>query len=94
MMKWVARFSFTFLIISGWLFYQVYKMATTPGQQVPTWQYAIMLIGGTLAISLGARGIRERHKPQGGWAPVCSRICTICSTSGRIVANCGWAITR
>lgn len=61
MMKWVARFSFTFLIIGGILFYEVYKLSDVPG--TPVWQYAVLLIGGTMAISLGARGIRERHKP-------------------------------
>ena len=60
MMKWVARFSITLLIIGGLLFYEVYEQSETPG--TPVWQYAIMLIGGTLAISLGARGIRERHR--------------------------------
>ena len=59
-MKWVARFSFTLLIIGGLLFYEVFKLSETPG--TPVWQYAIMLIGGTLAISLSARGIRERHR--------------------------------
>ena len=59
-MKWVARFSFTFLIVGGLLFYEVFKLSETPG--VPVWKYALLLIGGTMAISLGARGIRERHK--------------------------------
>ena len=62
MMKWVARFSFTFLILGGLLFYQVYELSATPG--TPGWKYAILLIGGTMAISLGARGIRERHRPK------------------------------
>ncbi len=61
-MKWVARFSFTFLIIGGLLFYQVYELSAKPG--TPVWQYALLLIGGTMAISLGARGVRERHKPR------------------------------
>ena len=60
MMKWVARFSFTFLIIGGLLFYQVYELSAMPG--TPVWKYAVMLIGGILAISLGAQGIRERHR--------------------------------
>lgn len=60
MMNWVARFSFTLLIIGGLLFYQVYELSAMPG--TPVWKYAILLIGGTLAISLGAQGIRERHR--------------------------------
>ena len=31
MMKWVARFSFTFLITGGVLFHEVYELFATPG---------------------------------------------------------------
>lgn len=61
MRKWIARFSYTLLIVGGLLFYQVYKFQTSDAK-IPGWQTLLILIGGAVAIALGAQGIRIRHE--------------------------------
>lgn len=61
MRKWIARFSYTLVIIGGLLFYQVYKFQTS-GADTPGWQTAVIVIGAALAVALGIQGIRMRHE--------------------------------
>lgn len=61
MRKWLARFSFTLLILGGLLFYEAYLMQTAE-PRAPMWQIIVVLIGGAAFISLGASGIRYRHE--------------------------------
>ncbi len=61
MRVWLARFSYSLLIIGGFLLYQVYKFQTSE-EKLPAWQTIMIGIGGMLAIFLGSQGIRERHR--------------------------------
>lgn len=61
MRKWIARFSYTLLIIGGFLFYQVYKFQTS-SEKLPGWQALLILVGGALAVAMGSQGIRDRHR--------------------------------
>jgi len=60
MKKWLARFSYTLLILGGLLFYQIFTMYNAV-ERPPVWQVVIMLLGGMALISMGASGIRYRH---------------------------------
>lgn len=61
MRKWIARFSFTFMVLGGLLFYQAYEMQQL-SPPPPTWQLLLIVAGGALAIAMGAQGIRIRHE--------------------------------
>lgn len=61
MHRWLSRFSFTFLIVGGWLLYEAYRGASA-SQPLPTWQITLMVVGGALGFSLGMQGIRLRHR--------------------------------
>lgn len=61
MTKWLARLSYPFIIVGGVLLYYVYK-SQTEGPRLPAWQAVVIVAGGALAMAMGARGIRERHR--------------------------------
>ena len=63
MTKWLSRFSYSFFIIGGVLLYYIYK-SQTEGPRLPQWQVWVIVIGGALAIAMGARGIREKHRQE------------------------------
>lgn len=61
MLKYLSRFSFSLIALGAVLFYclhqwQLGKMPLEP------WQIPLLLVGGALCISLGALGIRSRHR--------------------------------
>lgn len=59
MRKWIARFSFSLLIIGGVLIYEAFELQKSG---TPAWQLLLITIGGALAIAMGASGIRYRHE--------------------------------
>ncbi len=61
MNRWLSRLSYSFIIIAGFLAFQVYKV-NTGRLIVPGWQYILMCIALVLAIGLGVSGIRARHR--------------------------------
>jgi hypothetical protein len=62
MLQWLSRFSFTLLILGALLFYQAYLGTSGRAERLATWQVALLIIGGAFSISLGLRGIKERHR--------------------------------
>jgi hypothetical protein len=61
MVKWLARFSFTFLVLAGLLLWQGYRemtMTSSPN----TWRIGLYFVGAGVSIGLAFRGIRERHR--------------------------------
>ncbi len=61
MRKWIARFSYSLLIVGGVLLYEAYELQNPPSR-TPMWEVIVVAIGGVLAIALGARGVRIRHQ--------------------------------
>ena len=61
MRVWLARLSFSFLILSGLLIWQGYR-GYTERDLIPPWQTALYLIGGLVLLILGFTGIRDRHR--------------------------------
>lgn len=62
MQRWLSRFSFPLLVVGGLLFYQAYLGSSGRAERLATWQVTLLLIGGACAMSLGLRGIRDRHR--------------------------------
>jgi hypothetical protein len=61
MNRWLARFAFTFLILSGLLVYQGYREITTFAQP-KTWRIGLYFVAAGIGVGLAARGFRERHR--------------------------------
>jgi hypothetical protein len=59
--RWLARFSFTFLIISALLVIQGYRELTGRVQMNKA-RVALCFVGAGLGLALTIRGIRERHR--------------------------------
>ena len=58
---WLARFSTTFLIITGLLLWECYK--AYDGQiRITRWQLALFLAGAMASFGLAVIGVRERHR--------------------------------
>lgn len=64
MKRWLARFSFSFLILGGLLIYQGYKeiRQASPGAGGGRWRVMLYFVGAGIALGLSAKGVRERHK--------------------------------
>jgi hypothetical protein len=62
MRPWLARFSFSFLIVGMFLSYEAYKAAT--GRFGPVGQGRILLyvVAAAASFVLGFTGVRERHR--------------------------------
>lgn len=61
-MRWLARFSFTFLIVAGLLIWQGYREMTQ--MAFPnTWRIGLYFVAAGICFGLSAKGVRERHKP-------------------------------
>lgn len=59
---WLARFSFTFLILCGWLLWEAYKGATGQLGPVSRARLVLFLVGGMASFGLAIAGVRERHR--------------------------------
>ncbi len=60
MRNWLARLSFSFLIIAAVLGWETYRGLQTGTLGVA--RAALYLLAGGMAIGLGIMGIRERHR--------------------------------
>jgi hypothetical protein len=61
MVKWLARFSFTFLVLAGLLIWQGYRELTVTSSP-NIWRIGLYFIGAGVSVGLAFRGIRERHR--------------------------------
>lgn len=59
MQKWISRFGFTLILIGGALIFEAMELQKSG---TPTWQLAVIVVGGALAIAMGVSGIRYRHQ--------------------------------
>ena len=59
--RFLSRFTFTFLILAGFLGYEGYVLLTGPVRP-EIWRVALYFIGAGLSLGLAVRGIRERHR--------------------------------
>jgi hypothetical protein len=57
--RWLIRLAFSFLILAGLLAWETHKQVTTDGWTPKT---MVMACGAALALGIGLRGIRERHR--------------------------------
>ncbi len=64
MQRWLSRFSFTFLIIGGFLAWQGYRALKGEFGFVPQWRIILYFVAAALSFSLGASGIRQRHRSE------------------------------
>ena len=62
--RWLARFSFSFFILAMVLAWEIYKCVIGERGPVPAWRIALYAVGTAVFMSLGAVGIRARHR---GW---------------------------
>ncbi len=62
MRKWLARLSFSFIIVAAVLAWEAYR--TRRGDRVPgrEWQAYALIAGAAVCFGLGLRGIRDRHR--------------------------------
>ena len=60
--RWLARFSFTFLIVSALLVIQGYRELTGRAGAVNKARVALYFVAAGIGIALTMRGIRERHR--------------------------------
>ena len=63
MARWLARFSFSFMILAGLLAWSGYRGLTRGGVQ--NWRIGLYFIGAGICFGLGLRGVRERHRGDG-----------------------------
>lgn len=62
MQKWLARFSFSFLIVGFYLGFEAYRAVKGQAGWVPQWRIVLYLVAAAASISLGISGIRARHR--------------------------------
>jgi hypothetical protein len=62
MQSWLARLSFSFIIIAAVLFYQAYKLSGAGGDTTDPWRLALYYAGAGLSLGLGLAGVRARHR--------------------------------
>lgn len=64
MRRWLARLSFSFLIIGGVLMWDVWRAMNGRGSPMGPWEMRLHFAGALLCIILGFTGIRLRHQRQ------------------------------
>ena len=60
--RWLARFSFAFLVIAFFLGYEGYKRFNAFGGYAD-WRTLLDFFAATLSVVLAFTGLRERHRP-------------------------------
>jgi hypothetical protein len=61
MNRWLARLSFSFLIIAAALIWEIHKIIGT-AETNQTWRIVLYAVLAGICIALAAAGIRERHR--------------------------------
>src|SRR5258708_12848322 len=59
--RWLARFSFSFLVIAFFLGYEGYKRFSAMGGQA-VWRTMLDFFGATVCVLLSFTGLRKRHR--------------------------------
>lgn len=59
MRNWLPRFCFSFLLLGGFFFYQLYRDYNAHSPE----KTALLAIGSILFVVLGVMGLRLRHLP-------------------------------
>ncbi len=62
MRKWLARLSFSFMIVAAVLAYEGYHTHHGNRPAHPNWAAYAFIAGAALSFGLGLRGVRERHR--------------------------------
>jgi hypothetical protein len=60
--RWLARFSFSFFIFAVVLAWEIYKSLIGERGPVPAWRIALYAVAVAVFMSLGAMGVRARHR--------------------------------
>ncbi|HTL28923.1 MAG TPA: hypothetical protein VL282_06880 [Tepidisphaeraceae bacterium] len=60
--RWLSRLSFSFFIIAAVLVWEIYKSLIGERGPVPQWRIALYLLATVISITLGAMGVRARHR--------------------------------
>jgi hypothetical protein len=60
--RWLARLSFSFLIVAFFLAWQGYKRYHAAGD-VADWRTLLYFFAAMLSVVLALTGVRERHRP-------------------------------
>jgi hypothetical protein len=63
MQKWLARFSFSFLILAAFMAWEAYKMVAGRVPLVPA-RLTLLCAGAGVCTALAAAGIRARHRDE------------------------------
>jgi hypothetical protein len=62
MNRWLARLSFSFLILAALLFWEGYTLMTRPAAGPPPARVWLYFLAAGLAAGLSMKGMRERHR--------------------------------
>lgn len=60
--RWLARLSFSFLLVGGWLGWEAYRAVTRGTMSAGDGRLLLMMVGAGVAVLLGVQGIRVRHR--------------------------------
>ena len=63
MRRWLARLSFSFIIIGCVLTYEAYKTMRAAEDAAAGPRAMLLATGAAVAFALGVAGVRERHRP-------------------------------
>jgi hypothetical protein len=64
MQKWLARLSFSFLIVGAILAWSAYAALRGYGRPLPEWRIVVHFLLAALCFVLGFAGIHARHRHQ------------------------------
>jgi hypothetical protein len=59
--RWLARFSFTFLVVAGLLAWQGYR-ELTQSTRPNAWRVGLYFLAAGIGVGLAVKGVRERHR--------------------------------
>lgn len=62
MRGWLARLSYSFVIIALWLIWEAYVSVHRRGVSASSPVVITYILGAAMSLSLGVQGIRERHR--------------------------------
>jgi hypothetical protein len=62
MKQWLARLSFSFLIVGAVLLWTGYTALRAPAEDVPAWQITLYFLGAGGCAALFIAGVKQRHQ--------------------------------
>ena len=62
--RWLARLSFSFFILSGFLLWEVHQARQGLLGRISSGRIVLFMVGALVSFVLGVMGVRERHKPE------------------------------